>query len=244
MTATLYQFECSHFCEKARWALDWKQVDWRPKNLVPGLHAGTARRLGGKTSVPILVADGHAVQGSGEIITWLDERHPERRLTPGTTADAHAALEWERWLDAEIGVLLRLWFYHHALADRRLATGFILRGAPWYGHLLYALAFPRVEKVMRKAMGIDARSAKEAEQRVAAALDRLGDKLAGREYLVGKTFSRADLTAAALLSPLVNADEAQLPPAVAEFRAARAGQPVFAWVRRRYERERDAPVSA
>lgn len=239
----LYQFECSHFCEKARWALDWKGVDWLPKNLVPGLHARTARKLAPRSSVPILRHGEHVIQGSGEIITFLDAHYPARPLTPGTTADANAAREWERWLDQEIGVLLRLWFYHHALPDRALATRFILQGAPWHGRLLYALAWPRVEKLMRRAMGIDARSAREAEQRLAVALDRLAEALAGRPYLVGKSFSRADLAAAALLSPLVNADEADLPGAVAEFRAARAAHPAIAWVRERYAAERPAPVS-
>ncbi|HSO06092.1 MAG TPA: glutathione S-transferase family protein [Pelomicrobium sp.] len=242
MTPVLYQFQCSHFCEKARWALDWKGIDYLPKNLVPGPHARTARRLAQRTSVPILRHGEHVIQGSGEIIDFLDAHYPRRRLTPGTTAEAHAAREWERWLDAEIGVLLRLWFYHHALADRGLATRFILQGAPWHGHLLYALAWSRIGKVMRRAMGIDARTARDAEQRVAVALDRLAGALAGRTYLVGKEFSRADLTAAALLSPLVNADEAHLPEPVAEFRAQRATHPMIAWVRQRYATER-APAA-
>lgn len=244
MTPILYQFQCSHFCEKARWALDWKGVDYAAKNLVPGPHARVARRLAPKSSVPILRLGERVIQGSGEIITFLDEHYPERRLTPGTTADAHAAREWERWLDQEVGVLLRLWFYHHALPDRALATRFILQGAPWHGRLLYALAWPRIEKVMRRAMGIDARSATDAEQRLALALDRLAGALAARSYLVRRTFSRADLTAAALLSPLANAAERDLPEAVAEFRAARAAHPALAWVRERYARERQAPVSA
>ncbi|MFZ5557539.1 MAG: hypothetical protein ACOZDY_12615 [Pseudomonadota bacterium] len=37
-------------------------------------------------------------------------------------------------------------------ADRQLATGFVLRGAPRYGHALFAVAYPRVEALMRKAM--------------------------------------------------------------------------------------------
>jgi glutathione S-transferase len=244
VTAVLYQFECSHFCEKARWALDWKHVDYLPKNLVPGLHVRAVRRLAPRTSVPILVDDGHVVQGSGAIITYLDAQQPAHRLTPGTTADAHAAAEWERYLDEEIGVLLRLWFYHHALPDRRLATRFILQGAPWYGHMLFALAYGRVEKLMRKAMRIDARTALDAEQRLAVALDRLGDAFARRPYLTGSRFTRADLTAAALLSPMVNAEAADLPDAVAEFRAARADHPVLAWVRERYATERAGPISA
>jgi glutathione S-transferase len=33
---TLYQFQFSHYCEKARWALDYKGLAYAPKNLLPG----------------------------------------------------------------------------------------------------------------------------------------------------------------------------------------------------------------
>jgi glutathione S-transferase len=39
---TLYQFQFSHFCEKARWALDYKDLPYTCKNLLPGLHTRVA----------------------------------------------------------------------------------------------------------------------------------------------------------------------------------------------------------
>ena len=77
MTATLYQFPISHFCEKARWALDYKGVPFQPHNLLPGLHMNTARRLASNTSVPILDHDGTVVQGSAAIIS-----HPRCGMNP------------------------------------------------------------------------------------------------------------------------------------------------------------------
>ena len=57
-------------------------------------------------------------------------------------------------------------------------------------------------------------------------MDRLEAELDGREYLVGDTFTVADLTAAALFFPIVRPDEAQyqmpepLPEALVQRRGA------------------------
>lgn len=95
---TLFQFPISHYCGKARWALEYKGIDYRIKNLVPG------------TSVPFRIDDDKPVQGSDAIITYLDKKQSHPPLTPTTTADASMAHEWERYADANVGVPLRLFF--------------------------------------------------------------------------------------------------------------------------------------
>ena len=72
---TLYQFPISHYCEKARWALDYKHVDHKVKNLLPGIHVKTTKKLAPRSSVPVLVHDNKAIQGSNHIISYLDEVH-------------------------------------------------------------------------------------------------------------------------------------------------------------------------
>ena len=52
MALVLYQFPISHFCEKARWALDYKGLDYTTKNLLPGLHVKTTKKLAARSSVP------------------------------------------------------------------------------------------------------------------------------------------------------------------------------------------------
>ena len=49
----LYQFPVSHYCEIARWGLDYKQQAYQKKNLLPGLHVKRTRKLTGESSVPI-----------------------------------------------------------------------------------------------------------------------------------------------------------------------------------------------
>ncbi len=61
----LYQFPLSHFCEKARWLLDHKELDFVAQNVVPGVHRAFAQLKTGQNKLPILrdqdiwIADTH-----------------------------------------------------------------------------------------------------------------------------------------------------------------------------------------
>ena len=78
----LYDFRFSHYSEKARWALDFKGVPYTPRHLLPGFHLRTTRKLAPRSRVPILKTDGAVIQGSTEIIDFLEQTIPERSLTP------------------------------------------------------------------------------------------------------------------------------------------------------------------
>jgi glutathione S-transferase len=78
------------------------------------------------------------------------------------------------------------------------------------------------------------------------ALDRLEAELGGGDYLAGGAFSIADLTAAALFSPLVAPPEfgydwpERWPPRWQELREQLAGRPGYRWVEEIYRRHRGA----
>jgi glutathione S-transferase len=240
----LYQFYFSHYCEKARWALDYKGIPYRPRNLLPGLHVKPALKLAPKTCLPIIKDGDNAVQDSTTIIDFLDRKYPQHPLTPSDPVQAEEALAWEEYCDEEIGVTLRLWFYYHALPDRKRAVRFMLDGAPWYGRPVLAVLFPKVRSVMIEAMNINAEAAKQSETRLLAALDRLDNALQNRRFLVGDAFSRADLTACALLSPWVLPGDVEaarnFPEPVYALRDQQKTRPLFAWVRDLYKNYRRA----
>ena len=72
MTMKLYQFAISHFSEKVRWALDYKNLNYQPVFLLPGAHIKPIRRMAPRSSVPVLDHDGEIVQGSAEILEYLE----------------------------------------------------------------------------------------------------------------------------------------------------------------------------
>ena len=235
----LYQFPFSHFCEKARWALDYKNVAYRPVNLLPGFHVKPVRKLAPKTCVPLLADEGTVVQDSSAIIDYLDLKFPNPALTPRDPDAARQALEWERYFDEQIGVCLRLWFYYHALPHRRLALGFLLQDVAWHKRALFSLAYPKVRQAMVQRMNLNAVTAGQSQTRLLAALDRLDGALNGRRFLIEDRFSRADLAACALLSPLCLPGDteasARFPAAAFKLRGELKGRPFYPWVRSVYQ---------
>lgn len=79
---TLYQFLISHYCEKVRWALEYKNIEYKKVNLLPGLHAKKAIKLTSNSSLPILVHDKTVMNESSKIISYLDQAFPNNSLTP------------------------------------------------------------------------------------------------------------------------------------------------------------------
>ena len=93
----LYVFAISHFCEKARWALDYLDIAHKIRYVAPGIHSKIAKKLGAPaTSLPILEAGEHVVQGSAAIIDWADAATlatRSKRLTPNTAREDCVGLE-------------------------------------------------------------------------------------------------------------------------------------------------------
>jgi glutathione S-transferase len=93
-------------------------------------------------------------------------------------------------------------------------------------------------------------AAERARGKVLAALDRLDAELGSDEYLVGNSFTVADLTAAALFYPLVVPEGGPLPTdepgpkGLEEFRAPLKERPGYSWVETMYERHRSPAIAA
>ena len=201
-TFTLYQFPISHYCEKVRWALDHKQVDYRIVNLLPGFHIFSTRRLAAQTSVPILRHGAQVIQGSSAIISYLDETVPRYPLTPEESSLKAEALAWEEYIDEGIGTHVRRICYATLLDYPELVIPLYTEHGPWYGKYLLPPLFPLLRHKMRRMMDINPPATQHSQQQLSAALDKLRDHLGEHRFLVGNRFSRADLALAALLAPL------------------------------------------
>jgi glutathione S-transferase len=234
----LYQFPISHYCEKVRFALDYKGINYSTRNLLPGLHRMTTTRFGKGSSVPVLSHDGIAIQGSAAIITYLDEISPEKPLTPSDPGLRAEALAWERWLDADVGPAVRRYCYHTLLGHRDISTNFFTRGGPWWGRLYLMASYRRLAQKMREFMDINEATATHALTGIQGFLERLTGEYATHKFLVGHSFSRADLTAAALFAPMFQPPQyglewpAHMPQPLQD--AADDMAPELAWARRMY----------
>lgn len=240
----LWQFRHSHYNEKVRWALDWKRIPHRRRSLLPGPHVPRVLWMTGQKSLPVLVCDGVAIADSTRIIEVLERRHPHPPLHPADPMLRRRALELEEFLDEELGPHVRRAVFHTMLPEGPFVASMMSEGSSRTVRRLYDWSFPLVRAVMRVDMQIDDTSAARARAKISASLDTIRDELASSEYLVGDAFTVADLTAAALLYPLVRPPEfpypvtGTWPDATERLRAAFTGHPTVVWAADVYRRHR------
>lgn len=243
-TPVLWQFTSSHFNEKARWALDFKRVPHIRHSLVPGLHVGTVKRMTGATHVPVLKLNGEILGDSTKIVEALERTFPQPPLYPDDPAERRRALEMEDFFDEELGPYIRRWIFHMVLPYPEFIRASFVNHASLPLRLAQRLMSPMVGPVMRKQMDINPETAEVARAKTIAAMDRLVEELNPSGYLVGDRFTVADLTAAALLSPLVRPAEfpyrsaAALPQEFAKAREPLKNHRAFQWTLDTYRRHR------
>lgn len=224
MTITLHQFPISHYCEKVRWALDYKGLEYRVQNHLPGLHLKKISRFAPASSVPVLEHGGNVIQGSANIISYLDQHFPEKSLTPQDETQKSDALRWEAFCDDHIGPHVRRYCYDTLLDYPELVIPFFAQGGPFWGKAFLKLIFPKLQGVMRKAMQIREPQVSESRETLETSMATLAREYEARPFLVGDTFSRADLAAASLLAPLF------MPPQYGLKWPASMPEPLQSWV--------------
>ncbi|HEY2397843.1 MAG TPA: glutathione S-transferase family protein [Solirubrobacteraceae bacterium] len=195
----------SHYCEKARWALDRAGISYREERHVQGVHRVAARRAGGGATVPVLVTPTGSIGESAEIIMWVDERvAPERRLLPADRLARLAEAARCRRLDERLGPRGRRLMYVHLLAQRELALQFNNEGvAPWEDRLTRA-AWSPIGRLIGRVLEIRPGIEVEDEAAVWDEFDFVAELLSdGRPYLSGERFGATDLTFAALAAAVI-----------------------------------------
>jgi glutathione S-transferase len=244
-SARLVTIPFSHFCEKARWGLDRTKIDYREEPHLPMLSWVPALRASRVRTVPVLVASGQVLASSHAILRYCHERAPEAGLYP--TDLEREVEELEAVFDRRVGPAARRIAYGHLLPEPDAVARLFAKGVPaWEAALARVLGAP-MRAGMKRGLRIDAAGVERSETTLAEILTDVERRLEdGRRWLFGDRFTAADLTFAALSTPLLapatlerflgSLDDA--PPAFRErverFRATRAG----ALAQRAYDTER------
>ena len=210
--ATLYVFAISHYCEKARWALDHLEIPYQLHHSVPGMNRRIAKQLDTAVpprknigSLPFLHVEGELIAGSAAIIDWA-ELHRAAGTSSLAGADPQQTKALEQRLDAAVGVHIRRFYYSAALlGDSAPVRAIFTNDLPFVARWSTRLAWSKIVPLMIKGMDLGPAQGMESRAIVLAELDWLDALLAdGRPYLTGDSLTRADITAASLLAPLVN----------------------------------------
>ena len=195
----------SHYCEKARWALERAEMPYREERHVQGVHQIVAWRAGGRTTVPVLVTPDGVIGDSAEILDWVDERTPsEHRLFPSAPGKRDEVKCLCRRLDEGLGPRGRRLMYIHMLADPKLALRFNNAGVPGWEDRFIRYGWPLAQRYVKRVLGIRPGIEVEDEAAVFDELDYVAELLSDdRPYLCGEQFSAADLTFAALSASVI-----------------------------------------
>ena len=204
MQVELIQFRHSPYNEKVRWALDYKRVPHRRSSVLPGPHMGRVRKLTGRTSTPVLVVDGVALDGSAAIIDRLEALFPTPPLMPADAASRREALELQRRFDDDWVPRVRRAVLQSLLATPRFFAAVFGHGRPAAARFAYSLVVPLAAPLVRRGNGITG-DASVADGIAAAgeALDQVARRAAATGYLAGDRFTLADLAACASLAPIL-----------------------------------------
>ncbi len=210
--AILNTFALSHFCENARWALDYKSVWYREQSWAPMLHMLRTWRLN-KTYTPVLHIDGRAIQESADICAYLEEHFPEPVLVPAEHREEVLEVADEA---RSLGPHVRRMAYL-ALGDdlELLKKAWALNVSPAEARI-HGLVFPASRRLAFKALRVTPEETARSEKIVRDFLEERDASFRDpNRYLVGDTFTLADLTMASILSPLARPAEHPFYPRMA-----------------------------
>nr|HEX4312655.1 glutathione S-transferase family protein [Kofleriaceae bacterium] len=205
MTTRLITIPFSHYCEKARWALERCGVDVREDGHLPLLHWAAAKRAGGGRTVPVMVVERGAkpLTDSTDIVAWADAQRPGA-LLPEDAAQRAEALAIEDELDLQLGPATRRVAYSFLLPPSKAVRDTMREHVPrWESAALTAVG-PVLTAMLKRGLNVTPAGVARSVTKIDAVLARMSERLAdGRRYFVGDRFTVADLTLASLAAPVL-----------------------------------------
>ncbi len=237
MTIVLHQFAYSHFNEKVRWALDYKQVPHIRKIYLPGPHMPAIRKISGQTQTPVLQIDDRYIAGSAQIIDVLEKEYDGHRLYPDDRDLCAEALQTQAWLDARAGPAVRTVLFSELIKHGSYLCNMFAHSKPWLKRVAYRLTFPLARPLIARGNKIvDPGNVADAFRIVDDTLDKIAARVEINGCLVGTEFSVADVAAGALIAPLADvshpdmAKPKPMPETIAQLLARYADHAAIQWV--------------
>lgn len=201
MTPLLLTIPISHYGERARWALDHAEIEYREEHHLQLFSWPHAFLRGGRHTMPVLALGGRALDDSALIVRWASDR----AKAPLYPEDAKARREVERFeddLSAGYGVDGRLVAYDWFFRSFEVCLPYNQGRAPWAEARVLAALGPMAQSMGKLRLGLTPEAVKKGIDAVNRTLDSIGERMSdGRRYLFGDRFTAADLTFASLSSP-------------------------------------------
>lgn len=199
----------SHFCEKARWALDRGGVAYTEEFHLPLFSRSAAKRAVGTSTVPAISGDGVRLGESNDIVRWVDSHLIESERWLFGAGEEQADLEaFVDRFDRELGPHVRRWCFDQVLPNRQLVLKIFEGQGPAWERRTLRWTYPVASGFLKKSLKVSPESVLRSVAKIDACLDTTEQRLAeGRRYLIGERFTAADVGLAVFLAPIVMPDE-------------------------------------
>jgi glutathione S-transferase len=194
----LYQFELSQYSEKVRFILDYKGLEYRKIEVVPGVGQLDLLRLSGQSKVPVLKDGETVIADSTEIAFYLDRKFPEKPLIPTDPVLRGQCLLIEEWADESIGLKGRKAFIGALNQNPNFRTSVLPKETPSFLKNLVGAIPAEMLDLLGTGIGFGADAVKEAMRGLKQDLEALSLILQHQPYLVGNEPTLADFTVAGL----------------------------------------------
>jgi glutathione S-transferase len=197
VSTRLLTIPLSHYCERARWALDHAEIDYAEQQYLQLISWFPAFYTGGTRYLPVLVHDDEMLADSGDIVRWASARaraplYPEGR----GRADVEA---FENEITGEFGVESRRFTYAWFFRSLEACMPYNACAVSPAQDLTMRAALPIARRIAARYIDVRPELVRAAEDAVRRTMDRVAARLRdGRPYLCGDTFTAADLTFASL----------------------------------------------
>ncbi len=242
----------SHYCEKARWALDRAEIAYKEQAHVQAIHRIATRRAGGGLTAPVLVCADGVLADSDDILSWADSRSSSGRgLYPSDPEQVTEVRRLEHDFNIRLGPHSRRWLYQELRHRRDLALDYGCAGIPRWEQATLRLGYPILIAIVARVLDVTPANSVQSEAEVRTVFDEVGKRLEdGRKYICGDEFTAADLTFSALAAPMLVPHDygvplpqpEELPPHAAEVVREMRAHPAGAHALAMFKAERHAPA--
>lgn len=194
----LYQFELSQYSEKVRFILDYKGLNYRQIEVVPGVGQLDLFRLSGQSQVPVLKDGDTVISDSTEIAFYLDRKFPEKPLIPTDPLRRGQCLLIEEWADESIGLKGRKALIGALNQNSNFRTSILPKETPAIFKNLVGAVPSEMLDLLGAGIGFGGDAVKEAMRGLKQDLEALTLILQHQPYLVGNEPTLADFAVAGL----------------------------------------------
>ena len=209
---TLYELHWSHYCEKIRWALDYKKLTWKKVNI----NAFTKQEMKKfpctqqRYLVP-LIYDSNTKMSMGDsspILRYLEDAYPQTpRLFSSDMGEKEVIYKLLIELDSKLGVIARRLGYTQIILEKPTILSQLFLADIYRGFFnlpgIRRISAAFLGMVLIKRFGFELNEPLYLYEELEKYLLSITQKLKGKKFLVNDNFSAADISLAVYLRPLI-----------------------------------------